>query len=227
MKKLATALVIIVYSLPVSLALLGFKLSFSFFLREILVRNSFIETLVFLLIMIVSAGYLVAYIFMLIKVRKGNSRQKKKTIGLFGVLFVVCGIIFYCLMSMFVDLIDNTLPKSDIYKLVNENYTMILEDIRENDFSDTKNFEGIQQIKAEEKIVDFYCGVVGIGPAGTCVGFYYSEDDQPKEVCAGDIYENSDLEPYEDGFCIINSAGHIRYHTEKIRDNFYYYVAYF
>ncbi|MBQ4557676.1 MAG: hypothetical protein IJA60_08525 [Clostridia bacterium] len=111
------------------------------------------------------------------------------------------------------------LSKSQIVNLVEGNYHVIAEDISENDFSDTLNLKGIQDVSRKGEIIDFYCGGSGIAPSSKEYGFYYSANDTP---C--DFVLMGTLKP--DGKGYSSSDGNYFY-TEKIRKNFYYYEVQF
>ncbi len=153
--------------------------------------------------------------------------KKKVLIGV-GSLGVILTIALLCGVFWFCDMIDNSLSKKEIFALVQENYAVIMEDVREKDFSDTEKIEGIKKIYSDTEIIDVYCGGTGIGSAANYYGFYYSPDGQPKAVYYGSSFgKNPKLQSEKNGFCIKNSNGDNCYYTEKIKDNFYYYEAHF
>lgn len=117
--------------------------------------------------------------------------------------------------------------KKEICKLVNKNYTVILEDISENDFSDTKNLKGVKDVDSSYGVVEVYCGGRGFVPSTSYYGFYYSPDDLPLYCWDGIGYYTESLKPDGKGFSIKYSDDDNSYYTEKIRDNFYYYEAHF
>ncbi len=154
--------------------------------------------------------------------------MKKKIIIGCGTIFLIIVIAFICLVIWFANMIDDSLSKKEIFELVNENYDIILNNISENDFSDTEKIEGIQEIYDKTQVVDFYCGGTGIGSATNYYGFYYSNDNNPKAIFAGTIISDSpNFHIEKNGFCIENSNDDNSYYTEKIRDNLYYYEAHF
>ena len=117
-------------------------------------------------------------------------------------------------------------PQDEVAKLVNRNYTVILEDIKENDFSDTKALEGVEEVYSDGDALQVDCGGSGFGSETNYWGFYYSPEDRPLFVWCGDEW----LDPLQEdgnGFSYHESNGDNSYYTEKIRDNFYYYEAHF
>ena len=75
----------------------------------------------------------------------------------------------------------------------------------------------------EHKIVQFFYSGKGIAPAGVYYGFYYSPDDIPVPYCNGkeELKKVSEDEwTWEE---VGDNGGRIR----KIRDNWYYYEAWF
>ncbi len=75
----------------------------------------------------------------------------------------------------------------------------------------------------EHKIVQFFYSGKGIAPAGVYYGFYFSPDDIPVPYCNGKEelkMVSEDEWTWED---VGDNGGRIR----KIRDNWYYYEAWF
>lgn len=125
-------------------------------------------------------------------------------------------------------MLDDSLSKKDIFDLVNENYTIILDDITEQNFFDTSSIDGVKEIYYNNGILDVYCGGKGMGSATSYYGFYYSPDNLPKTSwCGSDFGDVSNLRAERNGFSIRYSNDDNGYYTEKIRDNFYYYEAHF
>ena len=155
--------------------------------------------------------------------------MKKRIVTGCLVSFLVHAVILVILVLCFVDLISNNLSQEEIYDLVNENHALILDDIKENDFSDTLKLEGVQKVFSDTEVIDVYCGGVGAGSGTGYYGFYYSPDNLPKDVYCGESFGRTldEMIPEEKGFAIKNSLGYNYYYTEKIRDNFYYYEAHF
>ncbi len=142
-----------------------------------------------------------------------------------GAILLLTVVAIVCFVVWFFNSIDDSLSKEEIFKLVNNNYSIILDDISENDFEDTKKLKGVKEVDPDTEIVDFYCGGKGLGSSTSYYGFYYSPDGLPK--CRSDFGRIELLEPDGNGFSIKYYEGDNRYYTEKIRDNFYYYEAHF
>jgi hypothetical protein len=71
-----------------------------------------------------------------------------------------------------------------------------------------------------ENILEFYCGGSGLVTGSTSTGFYYSRDDTPFAM-----EFNCELTETSPGiFEWQNEDGSHRIYTEKIRDNWYYYI---
>ncbi len=142
--------------------------------------------------------------------------MKKKIIIGCGTIFLIVVIAFVCFVMWFANMIDNSLSKKEIFVLVNENYSVILDDVSEKEFSDTEKIEGIQEIYDKTQIVDFYCGGTGIGSATNYYVFYYSSDNNPKAIFAGTIIsEIPNFQIEKNGFFIKNSNDDNYYYTEK------------
>lgn len=137
-------------------------------------------------------------------------------------------IAYICFFAYIYNMTDDSLSKKEIFKLVNDNYSVILEDIQEKDFSDTEKLQGVQEIYTDTEIIDVYCGGAGFGSSTSYYGFYYSPDGMPKNSWGGTSFGSPEqLKPDGDGFSIKYSNDDNCYYTEKIRDNFYYYEAHF
>ena len=133
-----------------------------------------------------------------------------------------------CFIMWFSNMIDDSLSKKEIFKLVNDNYAIILDDIKEKDFTDTEKLKGVKEVDSDTEIIDVYCGGTGLGSATSYYGFYYSPDGLPKDSWCGTSFGSLEqLKPDGDGFSIKYSNDDNCYYTEKIRDNFYYYEAHF
>ena len=160
---------------------------------------------------------------------KGSGNLKKKILIGCGIFFLIIVIAFTCLIAWFANMIDDSLSKKEIFELVNENYTLIIDDINKNDFTDTEKLKGVKEVYSDTDVIDVYCGGTGIGSATSYYGFYYSPDGLPRDNwCGSDFGRTSDeLIPEGKGFAIKNSNDDNYYYTEKIRDNFYYYEAHF
>lgn len=141
------------------------------------------------------------------------------------------GIIKCCFLSTVIlmsfcscDSMDNRISKDVIFALVTENESLLLDDIKNNNFDASKGLDGINKIVTSEDIIEFSCGGAGFGPSTAYCGFYYTEDDNITAIwCAPE--SETDLVPYENGFLYEQENGDNRYYTEKICENFYYYEA--
>ena len=156
--------------------------------------------------------------------------KKEKAIGCgigcgISLLLVIVVVSF---MMWFSNIIDDSLSKKEIFKLVKDNYSIILDDIEEKDFSDTEKLKGVQEVYSDTEIVDVYCGGSGFGSATSYYGFYYSPDGLPKDSWCGSSFGRPEqLKPDGEGFSIKYSNDDNCYYTEKIRDNFFYYEAHY
>lgn len=155
--------------------------------------------------------------------------MKKKILIGCGTIVLVLIIVFISFIIWFDSMISDNLSKKEIVELVNDNYLIILDDINENDFTDTNNIDGVKEIYHDSDVIDVYCGGRGIGSATSYYGFYYSPDDLPKDAWCGSSFGRTfdELKPEGKGFAIKYSNDDNCYYTEKIRDNFYYYEAHF
>ena len=154
--------------------------------------------------------------------------KKKIAIGC-GTIVLILIIAFIFFIIWFDSMISDNLSKKEIFQLVNENYDIILNDIIENDFTDTEKLKGIKEVYSDTEVIDVYCGGTGIGSATSYYGFYYSPDGLPKDAWRGSNFgrTSDELTPEGKGFAIKNSNDDNYYYTEKIRNNFYYYEAHF
>lgn len=131
--------------------------------------------------------------------------------------FVATGMVFRYVMG-------DSLSKEKIFRLVDENYLVILEDIEKNNFDQTLMIKGIESVNQENGVFDFDCEGKGFGPETRYFGFYYAEDDLPK-----DLYHGTKNELIADGvgYSYKEEIGDNYYYTEKIRTHFYYYEMHF
>ena len=161
-------------------------------------------------------------------VERCENMKKKIAIGC-GTIVLILIIAFISFIIWFDSMISDNLSKKEIFELVNENYDIILNDIIENDFTDTEKLKGIKEVYSDTEVIDVYCGGTGIGSATSYYGFYYSPDGLPKDAWCGSNFGRTadELTPEGKGFAIKNSNDDNYYYTEKIRDNFYYYEAHF
>ena len=146
---------------------------------------------------------------------------------------------------------DDNVSHDKIILYINDNYELLekfpyseIEEIKSsNDSSEIKKQREERAIKRHlgedtivksvyaynENILQFYCGGSGFLDAGTYIGFYFSKEDTPY------AFEFNNLELVEIGPGVFEGqdekgvqqihGGH-KIHTEKIRDNWYYYIQY-
>ncbi len=160
---------------------------------------------------------------------KGSGDLKKKIIIGCGTIVIILIIAFISFVIWFDSMISDNLSKKEIFELVNENYSIIIEDVGENDFTDTEKIKGVKEVYSDTDVIDVYCGGSGIGSATSYYGFYYSPDGLPRDAWCGSNFGRTpdELIPEGKGFAIKNSNDDNYYYTEKIKDNFYYYEAHF
>lgn len=120
---------------------------------------------------------------------------------------------------------DVYLTKEEIFALVKENYSILLEDVHTLTFDKTSDIKGIEDIRNHNGVIQFNCGGKGNVASGCYYGFYYAEDDLPKVSFMGYLfYDESDLTPEGTGY----SCSRVDYYyTEKISDYFYYFESHF
>lgn len=142
--------------------------------------------------------------------------------------------------------LDDSVPRDEIFSYVNANYEKLenfpYEKIQNfNDLNTGyENYEARDKNEANiikehlgnksivksvyaynENILEFYCGGSGLVTGSTYTGFYYSKDDTPY----GMEFDGYGLTEIEAGvFEWQNEDGSHKIHTEKIRDNWYYYI---
>lgn len=119
---------------------------------------------------------------------------------------------------------DNRADKQEIMEFVRESEQVLLAAVESKDFSDFENQGFINDVRVDQKVVDFDCGGAGIGSGTSYVGFYYTpENDMAALWCAPSSAKS--LKPEGDGFGWQERNGDNRYYTEHICGNFYYYEA--
>lgn len=123
--------------------------------------------------------------------------------------------------------IMNAPTKQEIVDLVNEDYTVILDDIKNNNFDNTEKLERIESISQKENYIDLYCGGAGIGSATSYYGFYYSENDSIDDMQNINYPAGEELKPDGSGYSWNEMDGDNRFYVEKIMDNFYYYESHY
>lgn len=121
---------------------------------------------------------------------------------------------------------DDSADKEDVFEFVCEKEAELLKAIEAGDFSAFENKGFIQDIDADETLVDFSCGGAGVGSGTSYVGFYYTPDDDMTAVWCAPFSADS-LTPAGNGFEWKEPHGDNWYYTEHICGNFYYYEASF
>lgn len=119
-------------------------------------------------------------------------------------------------------LFSSHLSKAQIFRLVEKNEKVLLEDIANSDFKNSKKIRGIEDVSPGESTVDFYCGGSGFGPATSYYGFYYSQNGEPSCIWVG-----GELSAEGNGWGWREKNGDNRYYTEKITGYFFYYEVHF
>ena len=69
---------------------------------------------------------------------------------------------------------DDSADKDEVFDFVSENEEELLKAIEAGDYSAFENQGFIKDIDADETVVDFSCGVAGVGSGTSYVGFYYT-----------------------------------------------------
>ena len=117
--------------------------------------------------------------------------------------------------------------KQDIFNLVEENYDVILKACQEKDTDTLYAINGITQVDVVDGYVLIFCKGAGIAPSSQDYGFYYSEENLPVGVFAGQIVcSSNELVEYERGYRYLDSGLNVFY-TEQIKGNLYFYSAAF
>lgn len=139
-----------------------------------------------------------------------------------GCAKILGGAVFLVLVAMG----DDSADKDEVFDFVSENEKELLKAIEIGDYSAFENQGFIQDIDADETVVDFSCGGAGVGSGTSYVGFYYTpENDMAAVWCAPSSARA--LSPSGNGYMWQESRGDNRYYTEHICGNFYYYEASF
>lgn len=116
--------------------------------------------------------------------------------------------------------------KRDIFQLVENNKQVLLDDIAEKDFTDSRQINLIERIYGLDRCVSFYCGGFGLSASSQEFGFYYAYVDAPLGVWEYTVFCSSQgLTPDGEGYSA--NYQHNSYYTEKICDHFYYYKLIF
>jgi hypothetical protein len=141
---------------------------------------------------------------------------------------IFIGILFLASILITESFEDN-LSKTEIFDMVNANYSIILNNIESNDFNSILQIKGIENVTEEtENVILFDCGGEGFASETTDYGFYYTDDDLPYNFV--NIFTNhvkEDLVNEGDGYVARQKDGDDYYYTEKIRNKFYYYEVHY
>ncbi len=121
---------------------------------------------------------------------------------------------------------DDSADKGEVFEFVLEKEEELLEAIKNGDFSAFENQGFIEEIDADETVVEFSCGGAGVGSGTSYVGFFYTPDNDMTAVWCAPPSEDS-LVPCGSGFEWWEENGDNHYYTEHICGNFYYYEASF
>lgn len=140
---------------------------------------------------------------------------------------------------------DDRMGKNDIFDYVMQNQEIIETGITDflQQHPDVRGYEisgnlslppsnGIQEITLSDKIVSFYCGGYGMGPATGYTGFYYllpggeiSIDTSTNTANMSIFgYGNAKFVPKENGWRYQETGGDNMVYIENIVGNFYYYL---
>ena len=159
--------------------------------------------------------------------------MKKKSILLIAAILIILSVMVYVIYAncglLFLVMIDdmNTLSKNDIFEMVDENHTVILQDINNGNFDNTKKIKGIEDISFSENYIDFFCGGNGIGSEMSYYGFYYSPRDSIEAMQNTSHPAGEALKPDGSGYSWQEINGDNRFYAEKIMDGFYYYEIFY
>ena len=138
---------------------------------------------------------------------------------------------------------DDRVPRDKIFSYVNNNYEVLenfpyyeiketstssdsYEAKEKNENNIIKKYLGNKTIVKSvyaynDNILQYYCGGSGFVGGSTYTGFYFSKNDTPYAM----EFDGCELtEIQSDVFEWQNEDGSHKFHTEKIRDNWYYYL---
>ena len=117
--------------------------------------------------------------------------------------------------------------KKDVFNIVEKNYDAIVTACENKDEEALLAIDGITQVNMVDGYVLVYCKGAGIAPSSQEYGFYYTEENLPVGVFAGQIVcSNSELVEYENGYRYLD-GGYNEFFTEHIKGNIYFYSAAF
>ena len=136
-------------------------------------------------------------------------------------LFLILGIIALLFVRKYM-----FSPYKEISKYVAQNESTLrreCEHYLEQDYVNKEDAHVMGIYRGEHKIVQFFCSGKGIAPTSVYYGFYYSPDDIPVPYCNG----NEDLQMVSEDEWTWEDIGDNGGRIRKIRDNWYYYEAWF
>lgn len=89
---------------------------------------------------------------------------------------------------------DDSVPKEEIIKFVEENIDKLRECEEKGDFSQFEGYGIVKKVYADDNYVDFYCGGKGLaaGYSYYC-GFFYSPFNDYNALEQGDRYESEKI----------------------------------
>jgi len=152
----------------------------------------------------------------------------RKTIAVFLVMILCSAFLSGCTVR------DDMVSRRDIFDYVNANHELLeafpyaeMPGEPKQNKAFIKNYLGKKTIVKsvfgyDENILWFRCGGTSFINGYTASGFYYSKYDIPVGGQEYDLYEVIEVEPGI--FEWQSESGHNTFRTEKIRDNWYYYI---
>lgn len=158
------------------------------------------------------------------------------------ILLIIVSVLSFCVLFAGCIWPNDTVPRDRIFSYVNENYGLLeefpyneIEEIdRSTDYEENKkqeeriikkhlgNYTIVRSVYAyNENILRFFCGGSGFVGGSTSTGFYFSKNDTPYAL----DFDGCELSEIQEGiFEWEGEGGSHKIHTEKIRDNWYYYI---
>ena len=121
---------------------------------------------------------------------------------------------------------DERADKQDIFDFVENNYETLMSCIESSDYSPLENEKIIKQIRPNDKSVDFYCGGCGFASSTSYRGFFYSENDDVKDIWCAPPYD-AQLKESDPGvsWYYKTPGTDNTFFGQKIKDKFFYYDA--
>lgn len=115
--------------------------------------------------------------------------------------------------------LDDRLSQADIFALVEENQTLLLDAIASQDYTEVEALEGIHSVSPYNGYIDFSCSGAGLGSETFYAGFYYIPADDPAVIFPNGLTAQGDGFLLQDPAQNSDNTGYL----EKICDHFYYY----